>query len=258
MKISRWIRRSIPGLLGLGLAGLLLSGCADSGAPAGSGTPATIIGTPGTASTPSGESPGGASAGSPDQAADGGAPVAGQSGPDASAEEDDSSVIYRGDILVVDVFGEDDLNRETEVDKDGTVNLPLIGQVSVAGKTKIEVQKLIAELYGRDYLKSPVVTVDVKRQERARERRVVTVLGEVRNPGVFPVPPEGTLRLSEVISMAGGFTDIAAPRKIEVSRIGPKGRTRVGRFSFAAITSGKIDDVELQPGDIVTVPRSVW
>ena len=111
--------------------------------------------------------------------------------------------IAPGDILEVSVFQVPDLSRTVQVDDAGRVSLPLIGVVPAAGKSVRTFENDIILAYGRDYLQSPQISVFVK--ESAANR--VTVDGEVRRAGVFPLPPSSTLQ--EANPLAGAFSNLA-------------------------------------------------
>src|SRR5213594_3349401 len=66
------------------------------------------------------------------------------------------------DIIIVDVVGEKDLSKELRVSSSGTVTFPYLGNLEVKGKTPTEVETLLKDLLGKDYLVDPQVIVTVK------------------------------------------------------------------------------------------------
>ena len=92
-----------------------------------------------------------------------------------------------------------DLSRSTPVQPDGRLTVPLIGEVSAAGKTVSEVQKIIAEKLGRDFLVNPHVEVRV----REFASQFALVLGEVVNPGKRAL--RGNTRLIDLLIESGGL-----------------------------------------------------
>src|SRR5438105_11224239 len=112
--------------------------------------------------------------------------------------------ISSGDLLQVSVFGATDFNSEVRVAENGSVTLPLLDQVPVAGMTAARLAKdLKNRLREGGYFNDPLVSVTVK--EYATEG--VSVLGEVQKPGIYPF--RGPNRLFDLISAAGGMTALA-------------------------------------------------
>ncbi len=156
-----------------------------------------------------------------------------------------------GDVLEVVVLGNDDLSRTPTVQTGGTVTLPLLGEVQVAGMTVPEIKDKLTTLLGRDYLVRPQVEVTVKQYQS----QFVTVLGEVMTPGRKPL--RGSTRLVDVLVDAGGFTPRASG-EVVVTRLdgtfedGTKARTL--RFASGTLTPEAQSGLEtpLRHGDIVS------
>jgi polysaccharide biosynthesis/export protein len=87
------------------------------------------------------------------------------------------------DVLDISVFKAPELSKSVQVADSGTINLPLINDVQVVGRTAQEIERDIAAKLGANYLQKPQVTVYVKEYNSQR----VTVEGAVKKPGVFPV-----------------------------------------------------------------------
>ena len=104
-----------------------------------------------------------------------------------------------GDVLQINVFQLQDFTREAPVDAAGTIALPLIGAVPVAGKTVRQIEEEIAQRLKAKYLQNPQVLVSVKDAVGLR----VAVQGAVKNPGVFPL--HGDTTLTNVIAQSGGI-----------------------------------------------------
>jgi polysaccharide biosynthesis/export protein len=157
-----------------------------------------------------------------------------------------------GDVLEVVVLGNDDLSRTPTVQTGGTVTLPLLGEVPVAGLTVPEIKDKLTTLLGRDYLVRPQVEVTVKDYQS----QFVTVLGEVTSPGRKPL--RGRTRLVDVLVDAGGFTPRASG-EVSVTRMdgafddGSQSRTL--RFAQGSLTAEAQTGLEtsLRHGDIVSV-----
>jgi len=128
------------------------------------------------------------------------------------------------------------------VDNDGTVNIPVVGTVQVAGKTIKEATKVISERV-EEFLIGATVVVKLVNFS-------VNIIGEVRNPGKHFVY-DNRVSIIDVISVAGGLTDYGN-RNITVIRQTSEGAT------FGSINVGDASAIQseyyfLQPGDIVYV-----
>jgi polysaccharide export outer membrane protein len=175
------------------------------------------------------------------------------------------SMAYRiraTDKLSIRVFQEDDLSIISRVDSKGTVNLPLVGEVRVSGQTLSDAERTIEAAYkdGR-YLRNPEVTVAV--EEYAP--REVSINGQVKNPGRFPLPVESSMTVLDLVTKAGGFTDTAQGTEVRVTRILPDGSTRVITLDVESLIKGKGNTKNneensallLEPDDIVYVPERI-
>lgn len=107
------------------------------------------------------------------------------------------------DVLDVNVFEAQELNREVRVSSAGEISLPLLDSVRVAGLTPRELELVLQELLRRKYMKDPHVSVFVHEMQS----HPVSVLGAVRRPGVFQV--RGSKTLLEILSLAEGLADDA-------------------------------------------------
>jgi polysaccharide export outer membrane protein len=152
------------------------------------------------------------------------------------------------DVIEFSVFKVAELARTAQVSEVGTVNLPLVGEVQVAGKTAQEMERDLARKLGAKYLQSPQVTVLVKEYNSQR----VTVEGAVRKPGVYPI--RGKTTLLQVIATAEGLdsqsdTTVVVFRQVE-------GKRMAARFDVGQIRSGQSGDPAIQSGDVVVAPTS--
>lgn len=154
------------------------------------------------------------------------------------------------DVLRIQVYHEPGLSLEdAQVTAAGMVRMPLIGDVSVAGLSASEASDVIAGRLGERYLVSPQVTIFVK---KAVGRRI-TVDGEVREPGLFPV--EGRLGLLQAVALAKGPSRIASLSQVVVVRHAD-GQRKAAMFDLSAIRKGEAPDPEILPGDTIIVGLS--
>ncbi len=168
-----------------------------------------------------------------------------------------------GDRLALKIYPEDNYIKggDMVVSSEGDITLPLIGKVKVAGLKPSEAEKEIVNLLATDYLVNPVVVIEVTREisKETRARSSVSVLGQVRKPGTYQLPEEEgkKLTLLQLISMAGGFTDVANVKKIKVIRKA-EGKVEVIRANAEAIISGGQPDIELKEQDVIHVGESLF
>lgn len=163
-------------------------------------------------------------------------------------------LIGGADLLEISVFQQPDLSRKLRVGQNGTISFPLIGTVQVGGLTPIAAEELLS-LKLKEYLVAPQVTIFIKEYGNKR----VFVLGEVKKPGSFELPTESQLTVLEAVSLAEGFTPIAAPDRTKVIRA-VEGKSRSFTIVVSDITKrGKKDkDIPLEPNDVIFVPQSFF
>lgn len=154
--------------------------------------------------------------------------------------------IGNNDVLEVDVFQVDDLDRTVQVDASGMIALPLIGQLKAAGKSVRQLESEITDAYGASYLQSPQVSVFVKESFGQR----VTVDGEVKKAGIYPTT--SSTSLIGVLAEAGGLTETADAGKVYVFR-DINGERLVANYNAKNIRSGRQSDPRIYGGDIVVV-----
>ena len=136
------------------------------------------------------------------------------------------------------------------VDQDGNVNLPLLGNVNVLGKTREDVQKMLLEGYGKSFT-NPSIEVLILGLS-------VSVQGEVANPGIYDLPREKTT-LVEVLADAGGITAYGKQRVVKVIRgVGVEERPEIFIFDLTQLDAIQTTDMILRDKDVVYVqPRGV-
>jgi polysaccharide export outer membrane protein len=170
---------------------------------------------------------------------------------DASKDVSDQSgvaTLGAGDLIEVNVYNVPELSTKARVSGSGDVYLPLIDYVHVEGLTQEEAQTVIEKrLEEGGFVRSPHVTIFVD----DAQSQGVTVLGEVTKPGIYPDVADH--KLYELISEAGGFTG-SASRKIGIIRRNqPQATQIVLPRNLSDDLSG---NVEILPGDTITVPRA--
>jgi polysaccharide biosynthesis/export protein len=153
-----------------------------------------------------------------------------------------------GDLLEVGVYNVPELTTKARVGNSGDVYLPLIDYVHLGDLTVEEAQALIEKrLEDGGFVRSAHVTIFLDESVS----QGVTILGEVVKPGIYPAV--GDRKLFDLISAAGGFT-VSAGRKVSVVRQHSQSVITVNLPRNLA--DGLEDNIEVLPGDTITVPKA--
>ncbi|MBK0378220.1 polysaccharide biosynthesis/export family protein [Mucilaginibacter segetis] len=134
-----------------------------------------------------------------------------------------------------------------QVEDDGTVALPVIGHVAIAGLTRIEATKKIEDLYRKNLLKNPIIELKIVNLK-------VTILGEINQQGNFPLLKDRTT-LVEIIGEAGGLTANANEKNIKIIR-GTATNKKVTEIDLSNINSITDPNAILQNGDIIYIAQN--
>jgi polysaccharide export outer membrane protein len=171
--------------------------------------------------------------------------------PSGSATQAEGYVIGPQDSLSITVSDEPELTSKYRVDTDGTISMPYLSRVPLAGLSLAEAQDKITAMLKKDFIRNPQVRIEVD-QFKARS---VMVMGEVRTPGKVTLPGT-TLSLLEALALAGSPTQNAS-NEVLVMHPPKPGETApdpitVNRRDLELGKAGR--DITLQDGDIVNIP----
>lgn len=148
------------------------------------------------------------------------------------------------DVVSVSVFNEADLSvGAARVGADGTISLPLLGRINVKGLTINQVDRIVTDMLLDGYLKKPRVNVTIS------EYRPFYIEGEVNSPGSYPY--RKGLTLLKAVTLAGGFTERASKRSIDLIRETNDDANKK-RYSRVRLSQ------TIKPGDIITVNESFF
>ena len=165
-------------------------------------------------------------------------------GSSAAAVDPEKYQIGAEDLLFVRVWREPDFTLPVAVRPDGKITMPLIGEISAAGQSPLQLTATLKQLL-LQYLNNPDVSVFVT---EVRSRKFY-IDGEVNRPGSFAlVTPTSVL---EALSRGGGFREFANTKKIRVLRSG-----EILRFNYKEVTNGKRleQNIAVENGDHIIVP----
>lgn len=173
------------------------------------------------------------------------------------------------DLLEIQLFGHNNLNRQVRVNGRGAITLPLVGEIMIGGLTPQEIEKRLTEAYGSEFLRNPQVSVRVTEYRHNR----VAVTGAVDKPGQYEMI--GPRTLLEMLALAGGLQDKPGAKAGDMVHIirrqpsdGPESRKPSGNggsFSPQAETlvinlrgllqEGKTElNIPIRHGDVIHVP----
>lgn len=154
------------------------------------------------------------------------------------------------DKLVIDVFGIEELSKmEVQTDASGRISFPLAGVIEAAGKTPAEVEGMLEARLGGAYIRDPQVTINLKETVS----QVITVDGEVKEPGLYPVI--GRMTLMRAIATAKGSAEFAKLDDVVIFRT-VKGQQLAALYNLKAIRRGAYEDPEVFANDVVVVGNS--
>lgn len=167
------------------------------------------------------------------------------------AQELASPQAYRvqpGDLLIMSVWREQDLQGEILVRPDGGISFPLVGDLRAGGKTIAELEKAVSERLLK-FIPNPVVSIAVKQIGGNR----IYVIGKVNRPGEYPF--SRPIDVMQALALAGGTTSFAAVNDIRILRR-EDGKLRTLTFRYAEVERGREleQNVLLASGDTVVVP----
>jgi polysaccharide export outer membrane protein len=142
-----------------------------------------------------------------------------------------------GDKVRIDVYGEDKLSGEHQIDQSGQISLPLAGTIKAQGLTQSELEQSLSQKFRSQYLKNPKVTVTITTLQP------FYVVGEVGKPGQYEY--RSGLNVLTALAIAGGPTYRASRSTVEIQR---RGKTHMSEYPISA-------SVPVLPGDVIKVPE---
>lgn len=157
-------------------------------------------------------------------------------------------VIGVSDVVRVAVWKDPNLSADAAVRPDGTITLPLVGEVVASGRTAVALQREVAQRLSA-FVKDAVVTVAVAEVNSYR----FTVAGNVEHPGMFT--SRYYVTVSEALALAGGPNRYASSGHVVIVRNAGTTARRIP-IDYDAILSGESQDqdVVILAGDAVHVP----
>jgi polysaccharide export outer membrane protein len=159
-------------------------------------------------------------------------------------------VVGAGDVISINVYRSPDLKTDVRVAADGKIAFPLVGQVNVAGKTTMEIEKIIStQLITKKLLVSPQVNVLVTEFQS----KTFAILGNISSPGKYPI--KKPLKLTDAIAIAGGYTQTASDTVTIVSEV--DGKTLKKSYDVRQLLNDFSDEANplIKNKDVIQVPK---
>lgn len=154
------------------------------------------------------------------------------------------------DVLEISVWRNPDLSKTVQVRPDGRISLPVVRDVMAMGKTTSQLSDELTKKL-REYVQNPVVAISVRDVNSYN----IFMLGELIKPGKYPLKSKTTLL--QGITMAGGFTPLAARNQVVIFRFSENGngtKTLTASYDDIVLRGGVSQNFELKAGDTVVVP----
>jgi polysaccharide biosynthesis/export protein len=153
------------------------------------------------------------------------------------------------DLLEISVFEVPELNITVRVSENGMVTLPLLGEVKAEGLNRADLEKQIATMLEKNYLKNAQVTIFIKEFQSKK----ISVMGAVKDPGMHDLI--GRQSLLQVISMAGGLSEQASDTVVIFRQFRSlPSQSLVIKLDDLLLKANPKFNIPVFPGDIINVP----
>jgi len=157
------------------------------------------------------------------------------------------------DLLEISVFEVPELNITVRVSENGMITLPLLGEVKAEGLNRADLEKKIATMLEKNYLKNAQVTIFIKEFQSKK----ISVMGAVKTPGMVDLI--GRQSLLQVISMAGGLSEQASDTVVIFRQFkNVPSQSLVIKLDDVLLKANPKYNIPIFPGDIINVPGSQY
>lgn len=158
--------------------------------------------------------------------------------------ENEEYRLVPGDAVNIIVLNDQSMSGEQIIGPDGFIRLPLIGSIQAAGLTLDELTERLQKALSK-FIRRPKVAVTLKQFPISLRR--VYVLGEVKNPGAYQIPPGIIPTIFDAVALAGGFTDNADLTQVRVFQ-------KDGQPLSLNLRNFQVNSPTINPGDLIWVP----
>ena len=139
----------------------------------------------------------------------------------------------------------------------GTIILPIVGELEVAGRTLAQIEASVIDAYHPKYVVNPPMVVCEVKKYRMESQRVFAVVGLVKQSGVFPYPADVQYTVMEALAFAGGLDMVADPRYLKIYRKDAGGDLVSATFSVDKKSMTDTYATVIKPGDLIYVDHTV-
>lgn len=155
------------------------------------------------------------------------------------------------------VYGHADIEPYlVRISNNGTIILPIVGELSASGKTLAEIELMVINAYYPKYVVNPPMVVCEVKKYQSENERVFTVIGLVNKSNAFPYPPDVQYNLMEALAFAGGLDMVADPRFLKIYRQDATGKVISATFGIDKKSLADAYSVVIKPGDVVYVDHT--
>lgn len=171
-------------------------------------------------------------------------------------------LLSAGDVVTVEVLEDESLNRQVAVLPDGNITFPFAGTIRAEGRSIAQLQRALKSALGPTFATEPTVFVSLTSLSQSvvprgnRSEIAVYFIGEIRNPGRLILPSNSTL--IQALASAGGFTEFAATKRIQLRRVDRKtSQEKIFTFNYKSASRGAatIGSTRMQEGDVILIPE---
>ena len=139
----------------------------------------------------------------------------------------------------------------------GTITLPIVGEMEVAGRTLAQIEASVIDAYHPKYVVNPPMVVCEVKKYQMESQRVFAVMGLVKDSGVFPYPADVQYTVMEALAFAGGLDMVADPRYLKIYRKDAGGDLISATFSVDKNSMTDTYATIIKPGDLVYVDHTL-
>ena len=143
------------------------------------------------------------------------------------------------------------------VSQAGTITLPIVGEIAVAGKTLAQIEASVIDAYFPKYVTNPPMVVCEVKKYQSESERVFAVMGLVNKAGVFPYPADVQYNLMEALAFAEGLDMVSDPRYVKIYRQDASGGILSATFGIGRKSISDAYGVVIKPGDLVYVDHTL-
>jgi polysaccharide export outer membrane protein len=167
-------------------------------------------------------------------------------------ENEGEYLLGNGDLLVIKVLEEGKLDTEARVTSQGIINVPLLGEVSVLNLTATQAERKIEELYKKEYMHDPHVSVYIKE----RMSKQITLVGAVEKPGTYDYVAQR--RLLDVLAIGNGLKKDAGSSAYITRKNAKTGKTLnyVVDLEDLVKNGNMAHNHAILGGDVIFIPKS--